>query len=248
MIQKSLYQSENIVFDQQNPILKFLEKKKIFKRQFQVLFERNHLFNLCAKLKEKLRRLLILFTALSFLGFCFVNLGIFLFQHFRKLIPFYTFTMIDEVKCSLALIVLGFYVYAKFFPIFQYHLNSFCMVIATSNMKSCTSIVIFRKTPEATVTYRNNTKSIHATLLCYILNWIWNYSNSGNLQVRSFLRLLCSFWGITSFIWITQSKGAEFQKSQKSSKMPELEFECDTIFTLRNQFPTTFVLGVLTEM
>ena len=30
--------------------------------------------------------------------------------------------------------------------------------------------------------------------------------------------------------------------------MPELEFECDTIFTLRNQFPTTFVLGVLTEM
>ena len=51
--------------------------------------------------------------------------------------------MIDQVKCSLALIVLGFYVYAKFFPIFQYHLNSFCFAIDASQMQSCTSIVIF---------------------------------------------------------------------------------------------------------
>ena len=62
--------------------------------------------------------------------FCDVNLGIFLFQHFLDLIELVEqqrqVKTIDEVKCSFALIVLGFYVYAKFFPIFQYHLNSFC--------------------------------------------------------------------------------------------------------------------------
>ena len=40
-------------------------------------------------------------------------------------------------------IVLGFYVYAKFFPIFHYHLNSFCSARVASMVQSCPSIVIF---------------------------------------------------------------------------------------------------------
>ena len=75
--------------------------------------------------------------------FCYVNLGIFLFQHFLDLIEFFTITILDEVKCSLAIIVLGFYVYAKFFPIFQYHLNRFCLANHASIMQSCPSTSTF---------------------------------------------------------------------------------------------------------
>ena len=51
--------------------------------------------------------------------------------------------MIDKVKCSFAKLVLGFYVYGKFFPIFQYDLDSFCLPIYASLMQGCISFVIF---------------------------------------------------------------------------------------------------------
>eukprot|EP00093_Oithona_nana_P001358 01358.XXX_4193_4489_1 [CDS] Oithona nana genome sequencing. len=84
-----------------------------------------------------------LFKAKVLNRFCDANLGIFLFQHFLNLIPFSTFMMIDGFKCSFAFIVLGFYVYAKFFPNVLYHLNSFSFAFAASPMQSCPSIVIF---------------------------------------------------------------------------------------------------------
>ena len=51
--------------------------------------------------------------------------------------------MIDEGKCSLALIDLSIYVNAKFFPIVQHDLNSFCLAMTASHMQSCPATVIF---------------------------------------------------------------------------------------------------------
>ena len=64
---------------------------------------------------------------------CDINLGIFLFQHFLNFIIFFIF-FVNKVKCGCAIIGLGFYVSAKFVPIFQFLLNSFCFAIAASQM------------------------------------------------------------------------------------------------------------------